>query len=211
MLSQRSTTYYQQWMRILTWLNSYGWSVKLSVPLYFLIENISSLCYSAFFSWQYILCHHDYGLAEHLLWIIYVHYAFMNGYLGRFKSKFVWKLSIIKLLTQCSPYWRECYFPVYAALKRFVFPSTRTCSVFSLRLFKNLWSQLLLPHPPSPCLELNAFPLSSQLWHYTSRSRGFTCWSSGVHMPHVIWLSKLISDDQCLCPLTEPTRTNPSR
>lgn len=39
----------------------------------------------------------------------------------------------------------------------------------------------------------------------------FTCWSSGVQMPHVIWLSRLISEDQCLCPLTEPTSTKPSR
>lgn len=38
-----------------------------------------------------------------------------------------------------------------------------------------------------------------------------TCWSSGVQMPHVIWLSRLISEDQCLCPLTEPTSTKPSR
>lgn len=38
-----------------------------------------------------------------------------------------------------------------------------------------------------------------------------TCWSSGVQIPQVIWLSKLISEDQCLCPLTEPTRTKPSR
>ena len=30
-------------------------------------------------------------------------------------------------------------------------------------------------------------------------------------MPQVIWLSRLISDDQCLWPLTEPTRTKPSR
>lgn len=29
-------------------------------------------------------------------------------------------------------------------------------------------------------------------------------------MPHVIWLSRLISEDQCLCPLTEPTNTKPS-
>lgn len=38
-----------------------------------------------------------------------------------------------------------------------------------------------------------------------------TCWSSGVQMPQVIWLSRLISEDQCLCPLTEPTNTKPSR
>lgn len=38
-----------------------------------------------------------------------------------------------------------------------------------------------------------------------------TCWSSGVQMPQVIWLSRLISEDQCLCPLTEPTSTKPSR
>lgn len=38
-----------------------------------------------------------------------------------------------------------------------------------------------------------------------------TCWSSGVQIPQVMWLSRLISEDQCLCPLTEPTRTKPSR
>lgn len=38
-----------------------------------------------------------------------------------------------------------------------------------------------------------------------------TCWSSGVQIPQVIWLSRLISEDQCLCPLTDPTRTKPSR
>lgn len=68
-----------------------------------------------------------------------------------------------------------------------------------------------LPHL-LPVLILNAFPPQlTRFEHDTSRARGVTCWSSGVHMPQVIWLSKLISDDQCLCPLTEPTRTNPSR
>ena len=38
-----------------------------------------------------------------------------------------------------------------------------------------------------------------------------TCWSSGVQIPQVIWLSRLISEDQWRCPLTEPTNTKPSR
>ena len=49
------------------------------------------------------------------------------------------------------------------------------------------------------------------MYYIIVQQKVWTCWSSGVQMPHVIWLSRLISEDQCLCPLTEPTSTKPSR
>lgn len=101
--------------------------------------------------------------------------------------------------------------PLYGSLKSFYFsPGHIHCS--SLLDSRGFWASFPLPSPFRVWLYAIHFLLTSHGLNITHPYlRGFTCWSSGVHMPHVIWLSKLISDDQCLCPLTEPTRTNPSR
>lgn len=136
------------------------------------------------------------------------------GYVYRFKTKFASTFCNYNVNPMFNMLVGNIISTIYGSFQIFVSIFTWTLSLLFSPwwFFKRIWSQLPYPHCFFPGITLNSCLLSSRRFNSTHpHSRGITCWSSGVHMPHVIWLSKLISDDQCLCPLTEPTRTNPSR